>query len=120
MTYRTFNEPQTTITIKDITGTKKELEVILEDTSIANYKLIVTNDGKATPVGVVESRRIVYLGDRVKVSGDSRGYICPGIYRSGLGTIVGIRRDDTDHFFEILMDNGERGTAKGARITVIY
>ncbi len=108
-----------TLTIKNIFGDPKEVLVKLEDTNISNFKLIVTDDERETPVGVKENERLYLLGDRVKVEGDIMGYICPGINHPGMGTIVKIMRDDTDHFYMILMDNGERGFAKSARITVV-
>ena len=108
-----------TLTIKDIIGNPKEVKVKLEATNISNFTLIVTDDENKTPVGVKENDRIYLLGDRVRVEGDCMGYICPGINHPGMGTIVKIERDSTDHFYMILMDNNERGFAKSARITVV-
>ena len=108
-----------TLTIKDIIGHPREVKVKLEDTNISNFKLIVTDDESEMPVGVKENERIYLLGDRVKVTGDCKGYICPGINRPGMGTIVKIMKDNADHFYMILMDNNERGFAKSARITVV-
>ena len=52
----------------------------------------------------------------VQVTDDGHGNICPGISHGGIGKIVEIRRDDTDHFFGVLMNNREFGFMKDARI----
>lgn len=84
-----------------------------------NFHFIVTDDELGLVVGVLEDQTVYLLGDRVVVSGDIMGYICPGIHKPGLGTIIEIREDYTDHFYVVRMDNGERGSVKSARIQVI-
>ncbi len=70
-------------------------------------------------VGVIEGNRVYMVGDHVEVSDDGCGYITPGISRPGYGRIARIYHDKTDHFYEIQMENGERGTVKSARIRVV-
>ncbi len=60
-----------------------------------------------------------YVGDTVEVTGDCRGYICSGIKTPGKGKIVSVRKDDTDHFFVVEMENGETGIMKYHRMEVI-
>ena len=95
----------------------------IEPCKISNHKLIVTNDDKATPVGVIEEgplgmNKYYLLGDRVDVKGDIIGYICPGVVSPGRGEIVEIQRD-IDHYYGVRMDDGEFGYMKSARIEVI-
>jgi len=80
----------------------------LESTCCSNYKLVIDDKGKPVAVQIsgVEAFR---LNDTVKVSGDYHGYICPGITKPGVGKIVEIQRDNTDHFFGVQMSNGEFG-----------
>ncbi|MCI8290958.1 MAG: hypothetical protein HFJ25_01700 [Clostridia bacterium] len=87
----------------------------LEPTVYANYFLMIgAND---TPVGVQINGVVAFeLDDVVYVSDDGHGYICPNVTRGGLGKIVEIRRDDTDHFFGVQMDNGQFGYMKRARL----
>ena len=87
----------------------------LEDTCYGNHKLVINEQGNPVAVqinGVVAFR----LYDTVKVTDDGYGYICPGISNSGLGQIVEIRRDRTDHFYGVQMTNGEFGYVKHCRI----
>jgi len=87
----------------------------LESTNISNYKLVIDEEG--TPVGVQDSGVIkIRLNDIVTVTGDCRGYICPGVKKPGIGKIVKIRRDDTDHFYGVQMNNGELGYMKEVQI----
>lgn len=96
----------------------KEAIMKLEKTIYANIQLVI--DEFDIPVAVqANGKNIFQLYDKVNVEADCIGYICPGIKHGGLGTIVRIRRDDTDHFFGILMDNGEFGYMKDSRITKI-
>lgn len=94
----------------------------LEETEWANHWLIVSDDEKAIPIGVIEEacdfENIYLLGDRVKIESDVMGYITPGIRYPGLGEIVEIRRD-IDHYYGVLMDDGEFGYVKSARIARI-
>ena len=88
----------------------------LEPTNISNYKLVINEQGSPVAVqinGVVAFR----LNDTVKVTDDGYGYICPGISKPGIGQIVEICRDDTDHFFGVQMRNGEFGYMKCSRMT---
>ena len=87
----------------------------LESTCFANHKLVIDDNG--TPVAVQINGVVAFrLNDTVKVTGDCRGYICPGITQPGIGRIVKIRRDDTDHFYGIEMANGEHGSVNDARL----
>lgn len=87
----------------------------LEPTVYANYYLMIAANG--TPVGVQVNGVVAFeLGDDVHVTDDGRGYICPGVTRGGKGKIVEIRRDDTDHFFGVQMENGRFGYMKRARL----
>lgn len=87
----------------------------LENTIFANYKLVL--DEIDIPVAVQIKGEVKYkLEDRVRVTDDGRGYICPGITHEGSGRIIRIRRDDSDHFFGVLMDSGEYGYMKAARM----
>lgn len=88
----------------------------LESTTFANHKLVIDDQG--TPVAVqINGVEAFRLYDTVKVTGDCRGYICPGIKSAGRGEIVVIRRDDTDHFYGVKMENGEFGYMKCTRMT---
>ena len=88
----------------------------LESTCYANHKLVINDQG--TPVAVqINGVEAFRLYDTVEVTGDCRGYICPGIRHSGIGQIVEIRRDDTDHFCGVRMRNGEFGYMKCSRMT---
>lgn len=87
----------------------------LENTGCANYKFVVDEFGIRVAMqinGFIKYR----LYDRVRVTDDGRGYICPMIDRPGFGRIVEIRKDDTDYFFGVLMDNGQFGFMKDARM----
>ena len=91
----------------------------LENTIFSNYQLVI--DEFNIPVAVRINGEDKYrLNDRVRVTADCHGYICPGIKREGIGKIVEIRRDDSDHFFGVLMDNGEFGFMKSARIEMVF
>ena len=85
---------------------------------IYGFKYIVTDDESELLVGMVENERAYLIADEVEITGDIMGYICPGILHPGKGTIIEIRKHDTDHFYGVLMDNGEFGFMKSARITV--
>lgn len=87
----------------------------LEPTIYQNYKLVI--DEFDIPVAVQIDGEIKFkLQEQVKVSADS-GYIGPGITKEGIGTILRIRRDETDYFFGVLMSNGEFGYVKDSRLT---
>ena len=91
----------------------------LENTIFSNYQLVV--DEFNIPVAVRINGEDKYrLYDRVRVTDDGHGYICPGINHEGMGKIVEICRDDSDHFFGVLMDNGEFGFMKSARIELVF
>lgn len=88
----------------------------LESTCYSNHKLVIDDQG--TPVAVQIDGVVAFsLNDTVKVTDDGHGYICPGIRQSGIGQIVEIRRDDTDHFYGVKMRNGEFGYMKCDRMT---
>lgn len=87
----------------------------LEATIFNNYQLVL--DEFDIPVAVrVDGEDKYRLYDNILVTGDSQGFICPGIHHEGLGRIVEFRRDNTDHFFGVLMDHGEFGYIKASRI----
>ena len=80
----------------------------LETTIYANHLLVINEEN--TPVAVEINGVVAFrLNDTVEVTADSQGYICPGIRTPGIGKIVEIRRDDTDHFYGVEMQNGEFG-----------
>lgn len=91
----------------------------LKKTKYGNIFYIYEDDDL---VGIVEDPethpQYFFVGDVVKVTDDGNGYICPGISHNGIGVIIGIQEDDTDHFFEIQMLNGESGTCKSNRLEV--
>lgn len=87
-----------------------------ESTCFANYKLEL--DASGNPVALwINDREAFRVGNRVRVTGDCMGYICPGITKGGYGRVTNIVRDYTDHFIEVTMDNGEVGQVKEARIS---
>ena len=91
----------------------------LENTMLSNYKLVI--DEFDIPVAVEVDGEVRYrLYDFVSVTDDGCGYICSGIYEEGFGRIMQIRRDDTDHFFGVLMMSGEFGFMKDSRIEVVH
>ena len=90
----------------------------LEDTIFSNYKLVI--DEFDIPVGIQINGNIRYwLYDVVKITFDSRGYITEGINHEGIGKIVQIRRDTSDYFFGVLMNNREFGYVKSLRISKV-
>jgi len=87
----------------------------LENGCFSNHKLII--DEFNIPVAVqINGKEAFRLYDMVDVTDDGHGYICPGITKPGIGRIVEIRRDMTDHYFGVLMDNGQFGHMKYARM----
>ena len=87
----------------------------LESTCYENHKLVLNKQG--TPIAVQIDGVVAFrLYDTVEVTGDCRGYICPSIKKPGIGQIVEIRRDSTDHFYGVKMRNGEFGYLKDSRI----
>lgn len=90
----------------------------IERTSYANYQLVI--DEFNIPVAVRVNGEDKYrLYDLVRVTDDGHGYICPGITHGGVGRIVEIRKDKTDHFFGVLMNNGEFGFMHSGRIKMV-
>ena len=90
----------------------------LEDTIFSNQKLVI--DEFDIPVGIQINGNIRYwLYDVVKITSDSRGYITEGINHEGIGKIVQIRRDTSDYFFGVLMNNREFGYVKSLRISKV-
>ena len=88
----------------------------LESTCYANHHLVINDQG--TPVAVQINGVVAFrLNDTVKVTDDGHGYICPGIKYPGIGQIVEIRRDNTDHFYGVRMRSGEFGYMKCSRMT---
>lgn len=91
----------------------------LEDTIFSNYKLVI--DEFNIPVAVrINGEDKFKLYDLVRVTNDGCGYICPEIKHEGMGKIVEIRRDDSDYFFGVLMNNGEFGFMKDARMELVF
>ncbi len=91
----------------------------IEHTIFSNYELVV--DEFDIPVAVQVNGELKYrLYDVVRVTADCRGYICPTIMHEGTGRIVEIRRDESDHFFGVLMDNGEFGFMKSTRLEFVF
>lgn len=88
-------------------------------TNIANYNYIVDENGR--PVGIVKDPGTKYerrwlVGDNVKIEPDCKGFICAGITKPGLGRIVEIREDPTDHWFCVQMyGTNETGFCKEIR-----
>lgn len=90
----------------------------LEKTIYRNYKIII--DEFDIPVAIEVDGTIRHrLYDIVFIKSDCNGYIGEGIKHEGIGTIVRIRRDRTDYFFGVLMDNGEFGYVKDSRIVKV-
>ena len=81
-----------------------------------NFRYIVTDDEQEVTVGVMEDDTCYFLHDRVEIEGDIRGYITPGIKKPGMGEIIEIQKNFSDHFYGIAMDSGEYGHVKSARI----
>ena len=87
----------------------------LENTHFANYQIIIDEFG--IPVGVQDSGKTLFmLNDDVIVSADTRGFICSGVTRGGLGRIVQIARDKEDYFFGVLTAFNEFGYMKASRL----
>ena len=87
-------------------------------TVFMNWKLIVDNHDM--PVALMVDGTIrAKLGDRVTVSPDRKGYICPGIFHGGLGRITQMRSDNADYIFGVTMYDGSFGFMKLDRITRI-
>ncbi len=91
----------------------------VKNTMFSNIQLVV--DEFDIPVAVqIDGKEKYRLYDTVKVTGDCRGYIAPGIKHEGYGRIVEIRDDDVDHFYGVLMNGThEFGFVKGARIQLL-
>ncbi len=89
---------------------------LVPNESYHGFYYVVTDDEVGLIVGAVEHQMVYLLGDRVEVSGDCYGYICPGIHHPGMGRIAEVRADDTDHFYGIIMDDGEFGFMKSNRL----
>lgn len=87
----------------------------LENTIYSNHKLVI--DDNDTPIAVQINGVVAFrLNDIVRVTDDGHGYICPGVNHSGIGEIIDIRRDDTDHFYGVKMKNGGFGYMKSSRM----
>ena len=90
----------------------------LESTIYSNYRLVI--DELGIPVAVqVNGKFCRRLYDVVSVKRDFSGYIGKGIKHEGIGTIVQIRHDKSGNFFGVLMNNGEFGYVRDARLTKI-
>ena len=93
----------------------QEVLIKLEKGRFENYKFIVQRvDGKT--VGLKIDEKEYLLSNRVEIRADSDGRICAGIMHEGLGTITRIKRNGTDHYFGVQMDDGEFGYVSVARI----
>ena len=93
-----------------------------KNTMFSNVKYIVDESDRLVGVcynpGNPSFERVYFKGDRVRITGDCHGFICCGIKKPGLGWILDIREDSTDHFFHVVTDNGESGFCKEARLSV--
>lgn len=93
--------------------------MMVRNTMFSNIQLVVDEFDIIVAVRV-DGKDKFHLYDRVKVTGDCRGYITMGIEHEGFGRIVEINENDTDHFYGILMDEtNEFGFVKSARIKVV-
>ena len=88
----------------------------LEETIYSNYQ-IVRDDLNIAVAVRINGKDEYRLYDRVNVHGDIHGYICSEITEEGEGQIIKISNDRGDHFFGVLMDNGEFGFVKSLRIS---
>jgi len=75
-------------------------------------------------IGAIYDRKTPYerrfmTGDVVKVTGDTRGYICPGITKPGLGRIAGIEYKNDEVRYHVVIGN-EDGLCKSARIELAH
>lgn len=94
---------------------------------IAIYKKIayfqndffLIDDATGKIIGVENDGRRIMLGDRVRIKGDVRGYIQPGITKEGYGRIVDFTDAFSDHYYGVRMDNGEYAHVKRARIAEV-
>lgn len=91
----------------------------IENTIYSNYQLVVDDCNIPVAVRINDEVKFV-LYDTVEVTADSHGFICSEITHEGMGIIVQIRRDTTDHFFGVLMEDGEFGFLKDSRIELVY
>lgn len=91
----------------------------VKNTMFSNIQIVV--DEFDIPVAVrIDGKDKYHLYDIVKVTGDCRGYIAPGIKHEGCGQIVKIKDNDVDHFYGVLMNGThEFGFVKGARIQLL-
>ena len=91
------------------------------NTMFANIFYLIDDEGNIVGIREDIDQKEYYVGDIVKVTDDGYGYISPGIKTPGIGKIVAVREDDTDHFFTVKMENGETAFGvKAARIEVIH
>ena len=95
------------------------MKLKLKETMFSNIQIVI--DEFEIPVAVqVDGKEKFRLYDNVKVKGDCRGYIAPGIKHEGAGRIVEIRDDDVDHFYGVLMTGtNEFGFVKESRLEKI-
>ena len=97
-----------------------EVKYRLEPAYFGNHDFLV--DANGNHVGVLEDDRLYLVGDSVQVTGDSRGYIGPGITVEGPGLIYEVTSStniNTDHYYGVKMWNGQHGFLKSARIKPI-
>ena len=87
----------------------------LIDTIFSNYQLLAKDNGEI--VSLIKDERVEFtVGDRVIVTPDIMGYICPGVTHGGLGTITKMREDNTDYWIGVKLDNGQFGYMKDSRV----
>lgn len=82
-----------------------------------NDFFLLDEDGKI--VGIECNGHRAMLGDRVRIKGDTHGFIASGITKEGYGKIVDFTDNYSDHYFGIQMENGEYAHVKRARIAEI-
>ena len=92
----------------------------VKETMFSNIQIVLDEFDIAVAVRV-DGKDKYHLYDMVKVTGDCRGYIAPGIRHEGAGRIVEIRDNDVDHFYGVLMnETHEFGFVKAARIKLAW
>lgn len=114
------NPQNRTLLTQDTDGHMKEIKLRFEDHDYyKGFKYIISDDDFEMLVGIAEDEGIYFIGDRVRVSGDIIGYICPGIHCPGKGYIASLQTDAEKHFYGVQMDNGEFGFMESSHIRVI-
>lgn len=95
-----------------------------EKTQAGAYAEYVVDNSTEAIVGIafwrgMRDEELYLVGDRVKLTPDSHGYICCGIYGAKEGKIVDIQRTDDIDWFHIETPDGQDGYCKSSRITIV-